>query len=144
MIRKYQDGDVDAVVAVWDAAASLAHPFLSKEFRDQEAENVRHVYPQHAEFWVKEIEGEVVGFIALIESEVGAIFLLPKYHGQGIGRELMDFAVEKRGKVTLDVFRENAIGRPFYDAYGFLPVKEYYHEPSGHMMVTMTFDPERN
>lgn len=142
MIRRYQDGDTDAVVAVWRAAADLAHPFLSNEFQDQEAENVRHVYPQHAEFWVKEIDDRIVGFIALIESEVGAIFLVPDYHGRGIGRELMDFAVERKGAVTLDVFKENAIGRRFYDAYGFKPVKEYHHEPSGQMMVTMAFDPD--
>lgn len=139
MIRQYNDNDVDAVVSVWRTASDLAHPFLSKTFQDKEQENVRNIYPQFAEIWVKEIGGKVVGFIALIESEVGAIFLAPHLHGQGIGREMMDFAIERKVSVSLDVFKENKIGRRFYDRYGFVESKEYLHEDSGQMTITMMF-----
>ncbi len=139
MIRQYKDSDVDAVVSVWRAASDLAHPFLSKEFQDKEQENVRNVYPQFAEIWVKEIDGKVAGFIALIENEVGAIFLAPSLHGQGIGREMMDFAIRQKGSVSLDVFKGNKIGRRFYDNYGFVKSKEYLHEDSGQITITMMF-----
>ncbi len=139
MIRKYKDSDVDAVVSVWRTASDLAHPFLSKAFQDKEQENVRNIYPQFAEIWVKEIDDSVVGFVALIENEVGAIFLDPTRHGQGIGREMMDHAIRQKGDVTLDVFKENTIGRRFYDRYGFKAMKEYLHEDSGQMTITMAF-----
>lgn len=139
MIRKYKDSDVDAVVSVWRTASDLAHPFLSKAFQDKEQGNVRNVYPQFAQIWVKEIDGKTVGFIALIENEVGAIFLDPKLHGQGLGREMMDYAIQQKGSVTLDVFKENALGRRFYDRYGFVAIKEYQHADSGQMTVTMAF-----
>ncbi len=82
----------------------------------------------------------MIGFIALIENEVGAIFLSPDHYGKGIGRELMDFAVREKGSVTLEVFKENSIGRKFYDRYGFRPIKEALHKTSGHMTVKMAFD----
>lgn len=144
MIRKYQQNDADAVVSVWRRASDFAHPFLTEEFQDSESENVRNVYPRFAEIWVKEIDGEIVGFIALIESEVGAIFLSPDCHGQGFGREMMDFAVAQKGALTVEVFKENAVGRRFYDKYGFRPAGETLHEPSGHMIVKMAFDPAQN
>lgn len=141
MIRQYKDSDVDAVVSVWRGASERAHFFLSTEFLDSEAENVRNVYPKFAEIWVKEMDGHVVGFIALIGCEVGAIFLNPKYHGRGIGREMMDFAVRKKGAVTLDVFKDNVMGRKFYDRYGFKTVGEYLHEPSRQQTLKMTYTP---
>ncbi len=141
MIRKYEQDDADAVVSVWRRASDLAHPFLTKEFQDSESENVRNVYPQFAEIWVNEVDRKIVGFIALIESEVGAIFLSPNCHGKGIGREMMDFAVAQKGAVTVEVFKENTIGRKFYDKYGFRITGETLHEPSGHMVVKMAFDP---
>lgn len=143
MIRKYQDSDVDAVVSVWRVASDLAHPFLTKEFQDDAAVKVRNVYLQFAETWVKEVDDEVIGFIALIENEVGALFISPMHHGKGMGRELMDFAVRQKGSVTVEVFKENPIGRKFYDRYGFRIIEEVLHEPSGHMAIKMGFDPER-
>ena len=141
MIREYRADDSSAVVAVWRAASDLAHPFLSVEFQNAEAENVRHVYPTFAEIWVKQVAGKVVGFIALIGSEVGAIFVLPDLHGKGIGRELMDYAVGLRGAVTVEVFKANVIGRRFYDSYGFIERGEGVHAETGQIAVTMVFDP---
>jgi putative acetyltransferase len=141
MIRSYADHDTDAVVSIWRAASELAHPFLSVPFLDAEAQNVRNVYPRYAEIWVLEDNGMPIGFISLIDSEVGAIFLQPEHHGLGHGRAMMDFAVSKTGAVTLDVFKANAIGRAFYDRYGFRQVGEYVHEASGQETLTLAFTP---
>lgn len=142
MIRPYTDHDADAVVSIWRAASERAHPFLSVPFLDAEAENVRNVYPRFAEIWVLEDKAAPIGFIALIDAEVGAIFLQPEHHGQGHGRAMMDFAVSKKGAVTLDVFKANAIGRAFYDRYGFRQVGEYVHEATGQETLQMAFKPQ--
>ncbi|KDA02684.1 GNAT family N-acetyltransferase [Hyphomonas oceanitis] len=141
MIRPYTDHDADAVVSIWRAASERAHPFLSTPFLDAEAENVRNVYPQFADIWVLEGAGIPIGFIALVDAEVGAIFLQPEHHGQGYGRAMMDFAVSKKGAVTLEVFKANAIGRAFYDRYGFRQVGEYVHEASGQETLKLAFSP---
>lgn len=138
MIRQYKNSDVDAVVSVWRLASDLAHPFLSEEFQDKEQHNVRHIYPQFAEIWVKEHESQVIGFIALIGNELGAIFLHPNYHAQGFGREMMDFAIQQKAHLTLDVFERNKIGRAFYERYGFKPIKHYTHEETGEVTLTLS------
>ena len=141
MIRKYKDEDIDAVISSWRAASELAHPFLSQAFLDQEADNVRHVYMAYAETWVCEHLGGVVGFIALIDTEIGGLFVDPSYHGQGLGRALVDKAFAEKGPLTVEVFEQNAIGRRFYESYGFCGAELSHHEASGHATVRMAFKP---
>lgn len=141
MIRKFKDEDTDAVVATWRAASEMAHPFLTKVFLDKQGDAVRNVYLAFAETWVMEVDGEVAGFIALVEDEVGGLFLAPRYHRRGFGTALMDKAVVERGALRVEVFKENPIGRLFYQAYGFRQVDEYFHEDSGEMTVRMAYKP---
>lgn len=145
MIREFISSDTDAVIEAWQRASHLAHPFLTADFLAQEAHNLRHIYVVHAQTWVAEVENKVVGFIALIETddvcEVGGLFLDPAYHKRGIGKALMDRAVAKKGPLKVEVFRDNAVGRPFYERYGFEMTGSYHHEPSGQMMVQMRYSP---
>jgi len=141
MIRKYKTKDVEAVVSSWRIASELAHPFLPKEFLDQEADNVRNVYLVYAETWVTEINGSVVGFIALVDDEIGGLFLDPSYHGQGLGKAMVDKAVAEKGRyLKVEVFKENMIGRGFYETYGFTEVEECLHEGSGQSTLRMTYE----
>lgn len=139
MIRKYEDNDIETVVSIWRAASELAHPFLTKAFLDQENDNMRNIYLAFAETWVVEIDNSVIGFIALVENEIGGLFLDPKFHGQGFGRGLVDKAVAERGTLKVEVFKENVIGRSFYDAYGFRENEEFIHEPTGQATLRMTY-----
>jgi len=141
VIRQYEDKDIDNVLASWRRASELAHPFLTSAFLDQEADNVRNIYLAVAETWVMDIDDAVVGFIALIDNEIGGLFLDPKHHGQGHGRALVDRAVAEKGPLKVEVFRENLIGRRFYDAYGFQEIEEYVHEASGQPTIRMSYSP---
>ena len=82
IFRKYEDDDLEAVLSAWENASRVAHPFLTEEFLAQERKNVPELYMPIANTWVVEADGRVIGFIALIGNEVGAIFLQPEYHGQ--------------------------------------------------------------
>jgi putative acetyltransferase len=107
----------------------------------EERINIRTKWMPMAETWVAEVEGIVAGFVALIENEVGAIFVHPDYQGHGIGRELMDHAVELRGELFLDVFEDNVIGRRFYDRYGFQFEHKHLHENTGYLQLRLSYKP---
>lgn len=141
MIRKYQSDDVESILAVWEAASAIAHPFLSDDFMASERLNIRDIYLPNTETWVWEVEGGVVGFVSMIESEVGALFVHPEYHGQGIGRSLVDHVGTTRDSLEVEVFKENRIGREFYDRYGFVFREEKLHEPTGHVLLRLGLNP---
>ncbi len=140
LIRAYEEKDLSNLLEVWYAASQVAHPFLDEAFFDQERRDIPALYLPQAETWVYERDGVVVGFIALIGNEVGAIFVDPKLHGQGIGRALMDKARSLRDVLELDVFKDNLVGRRFYEAYGFRPVTEHVHEETGFVQLRLRLD----
>jgi len=137
MIREYENKDLEDLLDAWYSASKVAHPFLSEEFFEQERKNIESIHLPNAETWVYELDGAVVGFIALIGNEVGAIFLDPKYHGKGIGRALMDHARSIRDALELDVFKNNTIGRGFYKKCGFREEYEHVHEETGFMQLRL-------
>jgi len=139
VIREYRPSDIDAVLDVWYRASRVAHPFLSEEFLDRERERIRTEHMPRARSWVFEKGGRVVGFIALLGNEVGAVFVDPDRHGRGIGTALMDVASERHEILELDVFEGNAVGRAFYAGYGFVPVGRHVHEETGQPELRMRF-----
>jgi putative acetyltransferase len=138
-IRHYIDSDLAEVVSSWESATSLAHPFMTEEFLAQERKNLPEFYLPNADTWVAEIDGAVVGFIALIGSEVGAIFVQPTHHGEGAGLALMNKAQEIHSELEVEVFSENTIGRRFYARFGFKQLEEKLHEATGRKLLRMKF-----
>ena len=107
IIRQYKDSDLSDVMSSWENASRIAHPFLTEEFLEQERYNIPNVYLPNADTWVVSYEGKVIGFIALMGSEVGAIFVQPSFHGKGAGLALMNKAQELHSNLEVEVFKDN-------------------------------------
>ena len=144
MIRPYHPNDTDAIIDVWFKASLIAHPFLADSFLEKEQENIRNIYLPNTDTWVYEKENQVVGFLSLMDNEVGAIFVNPAYHQQGIGKVLMDKAASLHTSLEVEVFKANSIGRAFYERYGFQFMKEHRHEATGHLLLRLSYVPNSN
>ena len=131
VIRKYRPADCEDVLNVWARASALAHPFLSPEFLELERHNIPNVYLPKAETWVWEADGHAVGFMSLLENEVGALFVDPEFHRSGIGRALIDRARALRGELEVEVFERNLLGRAFYAKLGFELMHQKVHSETG-------------
>jgi len=140
MIRPYSTDDLDDVLDAWYLASLEAHPFLDKDFFEMERTLISGQFLPASESWVFEIHGRVVGSISLLDNEVGGIFVTPAHQNQGIGRALMDHVAATRPCLELEVFEANAIGRRFYDAYGFRAVSEDSCEATGHPVIRLRLD----
>ena len=142
VIRNYQERDLKDLLIAWERASRIAHSFMPEAFFDEERYNIPHLYLPNADTWVGVVDDKVVGFIALIENEVGGLFVDPSYHGIGIGRALMDKAQELHGDLEVDVFKENSIGRRFYDRYGFKFLNQKIWEDTGDIIFRLAFSPK--
>jgi putative acetyltransferase len=130
MIREYKTEDTDALITIWDNAEPLAHPFLSDKVRDQIRRDMREIYLPNAETRVSENDGAPVGFVAMIGTEIGGLFLAPSEQGKGWGRQMLDHIVASKGPLTVEVFKDNKIDLPFYERYDFVVIGEGVFEAS--------------
>lgn len=137
MIRRYNSEDTDTLIAIWERAEAVAHPFLPVAVRNRVRDDMRNLYLPKAETWVLEQDGKPVGFIAMAGTEIGGLFLDPPHHGKGMGRQMVDHVVALKGPLTVEVFKENRIGLPFYQRYGFQLREEGIFEPSGDVTYKM-------
>ena len=88
-------------------------PFFKGRFScARKKKHTRNVFT-NADTWVIDIEKKIVGFIALIGNEVGAIFLQPDHQGNKLGKLMMDKAQKLHGDLEVEVFKKNSIGRNF-------------------------------
>lgn len=138
MIREYTPNDTGALIAIWEKANALAHPFLAPDFVAYVKDAMRNMYLPNAETWVITGSGTPIGFIAMIGNEIGGLFLDPDHHGHGHGRAMVDHVVGFKGPLRVEVFKENKVGCPFYERYGFEYVEEYLHKQSGAVTVKMS------
>lgn len=138
-IRKYKETDLGAVLSVWESANKLAHPFLPEDYVAKVRLDIPSLYLPNADTWVSVHDGAVVGFIALIGHEVGAIFIDTQFQNMGLGKALMDKARSLHKTIELDVFKQNSIGRKFYASYGFELMAETNHEETGFPVLRLIY-----
>lgn len=78
--------------------------------------------------WIAEVENQIVGFlcaeVAMGDLHVWEMAVRREWQGQGIGRKLMNAAIDHAYRnqlrsVTLTTFREVSWNEPFYRSLGF-------------------------
>ncbi|TOM78901.1 GNAT family N-acetyltransferase, partial [Vibrio parahaemolyticus] len=97
---------------------------MSAEFWESQVENMRSFYIPASETYVYEAESKVVGFYALYENSLAAIFVSPELQGKGIGKQLLSHAKTQRAELNLSVYKENQASYLFYLSQGFKVVSE--------------------
>ena len=117
-------GAVMATIArlldVWEASVRATHHFLS----DAEVRRIRGYVPEalggveHL-ILAQRAPGEPVAFLGAEGGRLEMLFLSPERRGQGLGRQLLTYGVERWGVRRLDVNEQNPRAREFYEHMGF-------------------------
>ena len=78
MIRKWDTKDTAPLLALWLDSTIHAHPFIGESYWRDSVAVVRDVYLPAASTWVWERDGELKGFVSVLDSRfVGALFVAP-------------------------------------------------------------------
>jgi len=110
---------------------------LSSSFVEKVKADMTNIYIPNSETWVYEIENSIVGFISMLDNEIGGLFVFPNNQSKGIGTKLVDFIKKEHSNLEVEVFEKNHIGRAFYDKYGFEKIKSYSHNESGNEVLRL-------
>lgn len=118
-IRAYAAADKKMLSSLWYQASLEAHGFLGEARLQEQRKLVEDIYLEKAETWVACLDGRPVGFIGLLDSFVGGLFVAPSAQGHGIGRRLIAYALALKGQLMLEVYADNARACAFYRQLGF-------------------------
>ena len=101
MIRKHTDQDLESIMKVWSSASAIMHPFLDKSFIAKVTSDMRNIYLPGSDTWVYTEDDNILGFVSMIENEIGGLFISPSSQSKGIGTKLVDFVTESHKKIKL-------------------------------------------
>ncbi|WP_213715991.1 acetyltransferase [Cedecea lapagei] len=119
-IRQATPADFDALAEIWEASVRATHDFLPEE-------NIRALKPQVRELYMPQIPmllasndaGEPLGFIGWHENRIEMLFVSPESRGMGVGKQLLQYAIEHLQVDEVDVNEQNPQGVGFYLHMGF-------------------------
>ena len=125
-IRAASPDDADAVAAVFIASFRTL-TFLPRLHTDEETTDfITNTVMAEDEVVVAEVEGEIVGFVAMSSGGdfLEHLYVHPDLQGRGIGTALLERAKARMpGGFRLWVFQANTGARRFYERHGLRVVK---------------------
>jgi ribosomal protein S18 acetylase RimI-like enzyme len=137
-IREARPEDATAVAHVHVTSREATMPYLPPRRRtDAEVTAwVRDIVLPGSAVWVAEEDGAVVGYAAVQDGVLDALYLLPQARRRGIGTALLARAkAHSPTGLTLFAFQRNTDARAFYEHHGFTLVdtndgsRNMEHEP---------------
>lgn len=124
MIRKMKEEDTTKVMTIWTKGNFYAHPFIERDYWISNYNKVKEEYLKQAETYVYEENGEIKGFISILNNTyIGALFVTKDFLRQGIGKRLLNYCKERKEKLTLQVYEKNVDATLFYLAMGFKNIR---------------------
>lgn len=133
VIRPYTpDSDLKKLSRIWLDASLLAHPFIGEQRLHTQRVLIEDRYLPNAETWVACIDNQPCGFISLLDTFVGGIFISPDRQGLGIGRQLIAHALSLKGRLELEVYTDNRQAMAFYMGLGFQELSRRPRDDEGY------------
>ncbi|MBD2042865.1 GNAT family N-acetyltransferase [Microcoleus sp. FACHB-672] len=112
--------DFPRIVKVWEASVRETHRFLSEADIQFFKPLISNELPHIADLvCVRDEADQVAGFVGVAEGKVEMLFIHPIWRRQGIGRQLLDYAVKRLGATKVDVNEQNEEALEFYKRMGF-------------------------
>ena len=120
VIRPYdRAADTEILSSIWFDASMIAHPFIGRRRLLEQRRLIETEYLPKAETWVACHSGHAIGFISLLDSFIGGLFIAPDRQGLGAGRKLVTHALARKGALSLEVYTANEQAVRFYTSLGF-------------------------
>lgn len=120
------------LLEIWEQSVKATHLFLSR----QEIASIREYVPKALRevphlMIAKKQRGVPVGFLGLQGHTLEMLFLLPEERGKGLGKQLLQDAMQTYGVRFLTVNEQNPSAKGFYEHMGFRVYRRNSHDQQG-------------
>lgn len=120
IVENVQPGYYAEMLNVWESSVRATHDFLTED--DIEFFKpiiIEQAFPAVTLRCVKNDSGSILGFVGIHDAKIEMLFILNEARGQGVGKVLLEFAIEHLGATKVDVNEQNPQAVGFYEHMGF-------------------------
>lgn len=118
MVEK-QDEAIAELLRVWESSVRATHSFLSEREIGRIKEYVPEALRKTPHLLVAEEDGALVAFAGISGRKLEMLFVAADKRGRGIGKELLQRAIDERAVNDLTVNEQNKAAIGFYERMGF-------------------------
>lgn len=118
MVEK-QDAAIAELLRVWESSVRATHSFLSEREIGRIKEYVPEALRKTPHLLVAEEDGALVAFAGISGRKLEMLFVATDKRGRGIGKELLQCAIDERAVNELTVNEQNRAAIGFYEHMGF-------------------------
>jgi len=125
MIRVATKKDYDILFDIWKSAVEATHDFLSEKDYNFYKSKIKSVYFCEVRLYAyTNDEGIIQAFLGVNENKLEMLFVHNSHRGKGIGKILLQFAINELGIKQVDVNEQNTQAVEFYKKHNF--IEKYY------------------
>lgn len=131
MITLANKNDYPILIEIWESAVIATHHFLSAEDLEFYKTHIP-IYFQHVSLYVYRNDEDVIkGFLGVLDGSIEMLFVENESRGTGIGKILLDYAVNTLNAKSVDVNEQNQQALDFYYHFGFREVGRDEYDGEG-------------
>jgi len=120
VIRTPKQSDYEELTRVWEASVRATHDFLPNSYIQLLKDLVLTRYLDAVMLiCTKDSHQRITGFAGVAAGKVEMLFIDPDHRGQGLGKQLLRYALEHMNADMLDVNEQNSQALGFYFKQGF-------------------------
>lgn len=125
LIRPAGAADAAAIADVWLRSFDSALPTVRRAHDNDEVRGwIRDVVVRDHDTWVADVDGVVVGVLALSDGWIDQLYLDPDWRGRGIGDRFVTLAQQRQpAGLQLWTFQVNEPACRFYERHAFVAVE---------------------
>lgn len=110
----------EELVEVWESSVRATHDFITEEdIAFFKSIIIKEALPALTLKCIKDRNVAILGFIGIEGSKIEMLFISDKARGKGIGKQLLQYAIEQLGSNKVDVNEQNPAAVGFYEHMGF-------------------------
>lgn len=131
-LNSINDKDIDEILDTWESSVRATHDFLSEEdiisIKPQVVEGAKYVSKL---LCVRDKQGIIKAFMGIHDFKIEMLFISNESRGNGIGKRLVDYAIEVLGVNYVDVNEQNPQAVGFYKHMGFKIIQRSEFDEQG-------------
>lgn len=131
-LNSINNKDMEEILDTWESSVRATHDFLSEEdiisIKPQVMEGAKYVSKL---LCVRDNNGIIKAFMGIHDFKIEMLFVSNESRGHGVGKRLVEYAIEVLNVNYVDVNEQNLQALGFYEHIGFKVFKKSEFDEQG-------------